>query len=207
MDKARATKENILACARDEFLAYGFRGASMRRIASSAGLTTGAIYRYFADKDALFDAVTKPARDALTHSFASMSDNSYVSLEQGVTYSKEQSMTNLAALFDIIYNWFDEFYLLSVLAEGSGNSRFWDELVELEVSQTLIYAEKLKKQYNSSWVVDETTMHIISECYFNALLEPIRHRLDRESAICQMTVLGSFFADGWKGIEDRIRQS
>ena len=208
IDKADATKENLLTCAKAEFLEKGFRDASVRNIASAAGLTTGSIYRYFADKDALFSSVTQPAADALMQSFTSMSNESYDSLErQGTTYTKEQSMENLTAIFDIIYGYFDEFYLLTVQAEGSSSAGFWDELVEYEVAGTLSYVQAIKQKFNSNYEMDEATMHIISEAYFNALLEPVRHRMDKDAAIKHLTVLGSFFADGWKGIEDKIKQS
>ena len=42
----------------------GFRGASLKSIAASLGVTTGAIYRYYTDKEALFDGlVREPAHE------------------------------------------------------------------------------------------------------------------------------------------------
>ena len=56
--------QNILEIGRKEFLALGYRDASLRHIAASLGVTTGAIYRYYADKEALFDAlVAQPAQE------------------------------------------------------------------------------------------------------------------------------------------------
>ena len=55
---------DILETGRKEFLALGYRDASLRHIAASLGVTTGAIYRYYADKEALFDAlVAQPAQE------------------------------------------------------------------------------------------------------------------------------------------------
>lgn len=50
-------KERILAAALSEFGEYGYSQSSMRRIASAAGMTTGNIYRYFENKDGLFQAL------------------------------------------------------------------------------------------------------------------------------------------------------
>ena len=44
------TINNILKCAKAEFLEKGFKDASLRTIAKQAGVTTGAIYGYFKDK-------------------------------------------------------------------------------------------------------------------------------------------------------------
>ena len=53
-ESAIETKKKILDSAMAEFLEKGFMNASLRTIASNAGLTTGAMYRHFKDKDALF---------------------------------------------------------------------------------------------------------------------------------------------------------
>ena len=54
---------DLLEAGKKEFLAHGFQGASLRDIAASLGVTTGAIYRYYTDKAELFSAlVEKPAR-------------------------------------------------------------------------------------------------------------------------------------------------
>ena len=55
------TKKKILDSAMAEFLDKGFMNASLRTIASNAGLTTGAMYRHFKDKDALFCALVDDA--------------------------------------------------------------------------------------------------------------------------------------------------
>ena len=46
--------ENIRNEAVSEFATYGYEGASIGRIAKNAGTSVGVIYKYYADKDALF---------------------------------------------------------------------------------------------------------------------------------------------------------
>ena len=41
----------------------GYNDASVRSIAKQAGLTTGAIFRYFPDKESLFAALVSPVAD------------------------------------------------------------------------------------------------------------------------------------------------
>ncbi len=53
-------KEKILASAVAKFKEQGYSGASMRQIASSAGVSLGNVYRYFENKDALFNAIVEP---------------------------------------------------------------------------------------------------------------------------------------------------
>lgn len=47
-------KQHILDAAISVFIENGFEETSMRQIASAAGLTTGAIYHHFKNKDELF---------------------------------------------------------------------------------------------------------------------------------------------------------
>lgn len=58
---AQRLKENvrtsILAAASDAFSRDGYRGARLQDVAAAAGVSTGNLYRYYPDKDALFDAI------------------------------------------------------------------------------------------------------------------------------------------------------
>ena len=58
-DRSQGT---ILAAARAEFAEYGLGGARMDRIAERASLNKRLIYYYFADKEALFQAVLELCR-------------------------------------------------------------------------------------------------------------------------------------------------
>ena len=59
------TERKILETAKREFLERGFQGTSMRRIASLAGVTTGALYGYFASKEDIFDSLVKDAYETV----------------------------------------------------------------------------------------------------------------------------------------------
>lgn len=50
-------KEKIFNAAREEFLANGFKKASMAKIAKKAGVASGTIYLYFSSKEELFQNV------------------------------------------------------------------------------------------------------------------------------------------------------
>lgn len=54
-------RQNIIRGAQDVFLALGFDAASMDDIARAAGVSAGALYRYFENKEQLFHVVCKTA--------------------------------------------------------------------------------------------------------------------------------------------------
>ncbi|MBB6634480.1 TetR/AcrR family transcriptional regulator [Cohnella thailandensis] len=53
-------KHRILSAALDEFDLHGYSQSSMRRIAAEAGIATGNIYRYYGNKEELFQALIRP---------------------------------------------------------------------------------------------------------------------------------------------------
>jgi AcrR family transcriptional regulator len=53
----QATREKILNSARDLFAEKGYEGATIRDIASAAGMSTGAVFASFADKSELFSEI------------------------------------------------------------------------------------------------------------------------------------------------------
>ncbi|GAB4068998.1 hypothetical protein GCM10028777_29720 [Angustibacter speluncae] len=63
-DRSRGTVERLLAAADAEIGEVGLAAASTRSIAARAGVSVGALYRFFADKDAVADAL---ARQYLEH--------------------------------------------------------------------------------------------------------------------------------------------
>ena len=61
----RSVVNDLLASAKTHFLENGYEKASLRKICSSAGVTTGALYFSFANKEALFDALIGPTLQKL----------------------------------------------------------------------------------------------------------------------------------------------
>ncbi len=66
----RLRRERLIEAARRVFAAQGYENASMDDIASAAGAGKPTLYRYFANKDALFEAVFIEALDALDERLA-----------------------------------------------------------------------------------------------------------------------------------------
>lgn len=81
-EKAENTRQNILKTALNHFLEYGFAGASLRSIVKDAGLTTGAFYKYYPTKEALFDALIDPYVDELYGIYDSVLRSSKVCLRR-----------------------------------------------------------------------------------------------------------------------------
>ena len=59
MKKTEQKHRDIIQAAADEFRLHGFEGARTTRVAKSAGVSSRTLYRHFASKEALFDAIVE----------------------------------------------------------------------------------------------------------------------------------------------------
>jgi AcrR family transcriptional regulator len=64
--KAEATRRALVAAARDLFGEQGYAATSVDEIARQAGVTKGALYHHFRDKDDLFRAVVEDVKRDVT---------------------------------------------------------------------------------------------------------------------------------------------
>ena len=68
-DHLTALREQILAAARRCFLRKGLHNASMQDLIAEAGLSVGAVYRYFKSKDEIINAMTQQVAGGLLAQF------------------------------------------------------------------------------------------------------------------------------------------
>lgn len=69
-DQLDARRQEILAGARACFARYGYEGATVRRLEEETGLSRGAIFHHFRDKESLFLAVAEDDAAAMVETVA-----------------------------------------------------------------------------------------------------------------------------------------
>lgn len=106
MSQQSSTKEKILSAARKVFAESGFNGATTARIAKTAGISEGAIYRHFDNKEELLMECVKPAFQKILESMEkekleadNLREFIYKSLEMRLKIYEENYET-----FKIIFN-------------------------------------------------------------------------------------------------------
>ncbi|MBQ3889774.1 MAG: TetR/AcrR family transcriptional regulator, partial [Lachnospiraceae bacterium] len=65
MQDEKQTRQKLIECAKKEFLEKGYTKASLRSICADAGVTTGALYFFFENKEDLFAAIVDPPLNGL----------------------------------------------------------------------------------------------------------------------------------------------
>lgn len=201
LQKGEATKQYLLELAKEEFLSKGYSGASVRNIAKTAGLTTGAVFRYYPDKAALFDALVAEAADGLTNQFKA-AQNAHFDLipTNKVNESTDLSTDYLNHFINYIYDHFDAFKLVLCCSEGTRYAHYIHDLVELEVAQTKVYYDRLRQLGVPNRKVSRDVHHMITSAYFTAVFETVVHDMGREDAIEYVNEVAAFFNHGWNGL-------
>ena len=76
------THENILKSGKINFLNDGYERANLRKICKDAGVTTGAFYRHFEDKEALFVALVEPLAKEILDLYTKFEEESFRSIDE-----------------------------------------------------------------------------------------------------------------------------
>ncbi|MDO8210657.1 TetR/AcrR family transcriptional regulator [Conexibacter sp. CPCC 206217] len=90
-----ARRQQIVDAARARFASHGFARTSMTDIVTESGLSTGAIYRYFASKDEIVIAVCEQASDAFPEALTVEAVNGF--LEHVRSLARAQGHARLTA--------------------------------------------------------------------------------------------------------------
>jgi AcrR family transcriptional regulator len=94
-DHLDARRQQIIDAARACFAGHGFARTSMADIVTESGLSTGAIYRYFAGKDEIVIAVCEQASEAFPTALTTEAVTGF--LEHVRTLARDQGHARLTA--------------------------------------------------------------------------------------------------------------
>ncbi len=199
--KSEITEQKLLECARLEFLEKGFSHANMRTIAGKAGMTTGAIYRYFADKNTLFRAVVEPAAHEIKNYFTELAHVQLHSLEQsGQMETFDQAEAGLMHIIDYIYSNFETLDLLINRSVGSEYEHFVNSLIEIDLISTQAYIRKLAAFNQLTSSPPAHYLHLLLSHNYKQILEIVTQGMNREEAVSYLRMLMPFLYGGWSAL-------
>ena len=197
--KAEDTEKNILNTARKHFLKDGFSGASLRNIVKDAGLTTGAFYKYYPTKEALFDALTDPYIEHIYQIYDRVvEDFEKLSAKEQTSNMSDTSGDGMDQMIDYIYEHYDNFRLLLKCGDSGKFERFIHNMVDREMRSSLEYVKKMKEDGIEIPIVGESLMHMIYTGFFSSIFQIIEHDIDKETAKRNVHKLREFNTGGWE---------
>ena len=197
--KAEDTEKNILNTARKHFLKDGFSGASLRNIVKDAGLTTGAFYKYYPTKEALFDALTDPYIEHIYQIYDRVvEDFEKLSAKEQTSNMSDTSGDGMDQMIDYIYEHYDNFRLLLKCGDSGKFETCIHNMVDREMRSSLEYVKKMKEDGIEIPIVGESLMHMIYTGFFSSIFQIIEHDIDKEIAKRNVHKLREFNTGGWE---------
>ena len=192
-ETAAETKQKLLESAKKEFLEKGFTGASLRTIAANAGVTTGAMYRHFKDKDTFFCALVDDVIDYVTQ-MVMLANTDNHQLFDNMSIKNHMSFENESAksLINYMYDNFDAFTLLLTKSAGSTHEHFRDEICDLYTKNFDIICKWMYKQKIATKKIPQMTVHTIASTVINAYCEIVLHKLDKKEALAYIESIVEF---------------
>lgn len=192
------TKEKILEYAKSEFLKKGFKNASLRSISKNAGVTTGAIYGYFKDKDSIFLELVIDFMKGLKNLIIEIEENE-MNIEALELLGTKENRSNIVRIhnryIEYIYDNIESAKLVILCSDGSSAENYIEEISNL-ITKT--DEKRLKKlSSNKNVEIEEFVLHMLVKFYVTSICELIEHNIKREDALRYMTKISTFFFAGW----------
>ena len=188
----------LLEAGKQEFLTYGFQKASMRHIAASLGVTTGAIYRYYKNKDALFEAIVgKPAKELYDLYCGVQDEFKNKPLEGQLESLPEISNGGQKWMMTYLYDNFDAFKLIACCSAGTVYENYIDSLIQVETDASRRLIDQMIADGRPVKPLDDELIHILSNTLFSGMFETIRHDMPGEKAMDYLDSLKDFYSAGW----------
>ena len=191
--------EGTLAdAAREEFLAYGYMNASMRRIAAAAGCTTGTLYYRFRDKGEFFRYLVDDAANEFMELYKNANEEfSKLPPSSQISCMAMYSHQHLDEMLGIIYRNFDAFKLIVSCGAGSGYEDYIDRLARMEEESTVAFIGTLKDAGRDVPEIRQELCHMLSNALFNGIFETVVHGFSYTQARDYVHGLERFFTAGW----------
>ena len=190
--------EQILQCAKMEFLEKGYTEASLRSIAAAAGTSTNSIYVRFGDKEGLFSAIVEPVLSAMTERFLKIQEEfCRMDRAEQAAHMAEYADGGTMELVGYMYDHLDEFRLLLDASYGTRFHNFVDELVRIEVEYTYKYMAAVGCPAHLGDAMTEKLLHIVTTSRFESIFEVIRHGMSREEAAEYIELLSRYHRTGF----------
>ncbi len=200
-NKDHSLDGGIAQAAYEEFLACGFRKASLHKIAEKAGVTTGAIYTRYKNKDALFMSLLQNFSGTLNEVFAPALAEYEKARQSARTEDILHAIdTEERIYFRLLTEHYDECVLFFCRSDGSSAEVMLKELMNSKTEQTVAFFSQV---YGKAPDANAVRLLMGSQFwYFRQLLD---ERLEEEKMFACLELLIDFFNAGWRQLFDSLK--
>ena len=192
------TREKILNAAKREFLEKGFAGTNVRAVAQRAGVTTGALYNLFKNKDGIFEALVGGVFNEFLNILAynDVFEARELDMKAGdLSEITEMSQRRFLRMIDFFYANRDAMKLLVCCAKGSSFEHIFDKAIDLTEKETLrlLTMDGVKMSRRIKFFI-----HVMVTSHFENLKEIFYHDLTKSEAAEYVLDFNVYHCGGWK---------
>lgn len=192
------TREKLIESAKKQFLEHGYMKASLRKICADAGVTTGALYFFFEDKEDLFGAIVEEPLEGLILMLKRHFAEDETELSEPLIYEHSagdhDEMT--ALLIRHLYKNYDAFMLLLTGSQGSRYEDCVDRIVDMTDQAYIAIAGKMAEGLNGK-KVNHYMSHWLTHMSIDAFIHLLTHEKDERRAMKNMKIIMDYIVKGW----------
>jgi AcrR family transcriptional regulator len=193
------TLKKILDSAGAEFLRNGYAGASLRKIAAAAGLTTGALYRHYPDKESLYKALVEPTYHEILGLLREETDRYEGLLDsEGLNAMWEDSSRAVETLFRYVYKHLEAVRLLISASNRTVYGDFRERLIQTDAGLTDRYLRVARRRGYRIQSLSKREITSIVRGQYAGFFEIILRNDKLKDALKYVRTYGLFCNGGWK---------
>ena len=201
MGADKETREKLIDSARREFIEKGYNKASLRKICADAGVTTGALYFFFEDKEALFGAIADGPYNELIAILKSHFEEDEALMEQPYDAEEGDHDAFVEELVHHLYQNYDVFHMLLTKAQGSKYENAVDDLADILDETYTKMSAKMGSHFGGK--VNKQMVHWLTHMILDAFIHMITHEKDEKKAFAHIKKVMNFITKGWTAVIDK----
>lgn len=202
-NKDHLLDNGIIKAARNEFLEKGYAGASLRKIAERAGVTTGAIRTRYRTKDDLFQSLVYPLISDIDTMFQQLKYDYFgADPNDPIAHLQKTMKIESDAIVNLIFRHFDEAVLLLCRSNGSQLETFFDQMVEKKVVESLAFFRRFQVAG-----MDENILRFLISAQFNSYRQIVSNGYSEEIAKKYMATVMLYHSGGWTALLNLIKEN
>lgn len=194
MKEDHNVREALLKAGREEFLNKGFERASLRKICEKAGVTTGAVYFFFENKEDLFHQIvagTVKQMDSLAKELTAEEFEG-----SGASSASDQK------LMEFLWNNRREVKLLLEKAEGTRYETFKNEIFsQMETNFSLFF------QKYGNLKEDKNLTRVLVEMRMRGYMELIYGGYSLEEVLRLSELIGYYADSGFQSLLEKLAKA
>lgn len=201
----KETKEKLLISAKKEFLKKGYMKSSLRSICKEAGVTTGALYFFFKDKEDLFSCLVDRPLNMLfemVDSYYKKGLESKEVMREALNGNYEEDLIVSRVVIAFLYQYYDEFMLLIQKSQGSKYENWFDEFIALAERHYRLLAEEFSKAKGLN-KIDDHIIHWISHMQIESVIHTLVHTKSEAEAVENFETMTRYLIAGWMSLFEK----